>query len=126
LLAEENLQGYVRIPSSAAKGAEHFFLRVRGDSMDQAEVDGKRIESGDMVLVRRQQTAEHGDIVIALVDGQATVKEFAVGEGYYVLRPRSSKADYEPILVEDDFQIQGIVKRVYKGGTRFLLESVSD
>lgn len=71
LLAVENLEGTVSLPADWANGGDVFLLRVQGDSMV-----GAHILPGDLALVRRQETAENGDIVVALVDEEATVKRF--------------------------------------------------
>src|SRR3972149_933069 len=73
LFAEQNLEGTlpVGVEWLAGKGEEVFALKVRGDSMINAH-----IVEGDLVLVRRQQSAEPGDIVVALLDNEATVKRF--------------------------------------------------
>jgi repressor LexA len=71
--AVEELEGYVSIANAAGpRGrSDLFFLKVRGDSMI-----GAHIAPGDLVLVRPQQTAENGDIVVALIDDEATVKRY--------------------------------------------------
>lgn len=71
LLAVENLEGVVSLPPEWTNGAEVFLLRVQGDSMV-----GAHILPGDLAVVRRQESAENGDIVVALVDEEATVKRF--------------------------------------------------
>jgi len=71
LLAVENLEGTVSLPAEWTNGGDVFLLRVQGDSMI-----GAHILPGDLALVRRQETAENGDIVVALVDEEATVKRF--------------------------------------------------
>jgi len=119
MLAEENQEGSVRVPVSFASPAtaNFFFLRVRGDSMNLAQLEDNSIESGDLVLVRQQPTAEPGNIVVALVDGQATIKRLTRGPGYVVLKPESSNSKNQPILVDHDFRIQGVVTRVIKKGS---------
>src|SRR3989304_5647057 len=71
LLAVENLEGAVPLPAEWTNGGEVFLLRVQGDSMV-----GAHILPGDLALVRRQESAESGDIVVALVDEEATIKRF--------------------------------------------------
>ena len=86
-------------------GQDVFALRVRGDSMIEAH-----IMDGDLVLVRRQETAGSGDIVAAMLDGEATVKRFARENGAVVLRPEHPTM--KPIVVEagrGDFRILGKV-----------------
>jgi repressor LexA len=76
LLAEENVEDYLAVPEPLSRGGEEFLLRVKGDSMVNAG-----ILDGDLVVVRRQQTAQNGDIVVALAGedeaaDEATVKRF--------------------------------------------------
>lgn len=117
MLAEENREGWVQLPKDllTPQSAEYFLLRVRGDSMNKALVHGANIEDGDLVAVRRQPTAAPGEIIVALVDGEATIKRLVKGPGYYMLKPESSKT-YTPIILTEEFQIQGIVTRVLKKG----------
>ncbi len=118
LLAEQNIDGWVQMPKTTARpGSEYFLLRVRGNSMNKAKVNGEKIEDGDLVLIRQQATANEGDIVVALIDGEATIKRFTRGPGYYVLKPDSTSAVHRPIIVERDFHVQGIVVRVLKRGS---------
>lgn len=121
ILAEENRETWLRLPKTIAPpDGRYFLLRVRGDSMNAATVAGEKIESGDLVLVRQQATADENAIVVALIDGEATIKRFTHGAGYYLLKPESSNPEHRPILVEDNFQIQGVVQRVIKRGADLL------
>ncbi len=91
-------------------GQDVFALRVRGDSMIEAH-----IMDGDLVFVRKQETAGSGDIVAAMVDGEATVKRFARESGAVVLRPEHPTM--KPIVVEagrGDFRILGKVVGVMR------------
>src|SRR5205823_2086762 len=74
MLAEENVTGWIRLPKSLASPAsdQFFLLHVRGMSMNKAAVAGGTIDEGDLVLVRQQAVARNGDIVVALIDGEAT------------------------------------------------------
>ena len=125
--AEENILGQVQIPKDFLKppSAKFFFLRVRGDSMNRAKIDGQTIDDGDLVLVRQQERADPGKIVVALVDGEATIKKLVKAPGYYVLKPESTNPKHRPIIVAQDFRIQGIVCRVFKKGGE-LLEGTED
>lgn len=124
MLAEENIEGWVQLPKNfVAPGTKFFLLRVRGDSMNRARVAGELIEDGDLVLVRRQPTADPGQIVVAFIDGQATIKRLAKAPGYYVLKPDSSNSKHQPIIVGDDFQVQGIVVRLFKKGSKLITAS---
>jgi repressor LexA len=125
--AEENMLGQVQLPKEFLKppSAKFFLLRVRGDSMNRAKVQGQTIEDGDLVLVRQQERGDPGQIVIALVDGEATIKKLVKGPDYYVLKPESSNPKHRPIIVAQDFRVQGIVCRVFKEGGE-LLQKVTD
>jgi repressor LexA len=105
IFAEENIEGYIPVSTSLAKpSAKYFLLRVRGNSMDNAGIN-----DGDLVLVRQQPIAEEGQNVVALIDGEATVKEFRKGKGVIILNPRSRSREHKPIILTEDFQIQGVV-----------------
>jgi repressor LexA len=113
LFAEQNLEGTlpVGVEWLAGKGEEVFALKVRGDSMINAH-----IVEGDLVLVRRQQSAEPGDIVVALLDNEATVKRFARQGEAIVLKPEHPTMS--PILVRQgrkDFKILGKVVGLVRG-----------
>ena len=108
ILAEENIEGYIPVSTAIAKpGARHFFLHAYGDSMNQAG-----IQEGDIVLVRQQSTANEGERVVALIDNEAMIKEYRRSNGVVVLMPRSSNPKHKPIIVTDDFQVQGVVAAV--------------
>ncbi|HKY62244.1 MAG TPA: transcriptional repressor LexA [bacterium] len=94
----------VEVPPALLRGGENFALEVRGDSMIE-----EGIREGDLVVVRRQQHAENGQIVIAMLDGEATVKKFFWKNGEVELRP--ANAALKPIYVNSGqgFQILGLV-----------------
>lgn len=113
LLAEENREGSVPILADwlAGKGVDLFALRVRGDSMVNAH-----IVEDDLVLVRRQETAEPGEIVVALLDNEATVKRFARQGTAIVLKPEHPTM--APIVVKPgqrDVKILGKVIGLLRG-----------
>jgi repressor LexA len=113
LFAEQNLEGTlpVGVEWLAGKGEEVFALKVRGDSMINAH-----IVEGDLVLVRRQQSVEPGDIVVALLDNEATVKRFTRQGEAIVLKPEHPTM--APILVrqgQKDFKILGKVVGLVRG-----------
>jgi repressor LexA len=101
VMAEENWEDVLRLPASFLGSGEFFALRVRGDSMV-----GAGVLEGDIVIVRRQPTAENGDIVVALVEGEATVKRFYRENGRIRLQPENSAM--EPIIT-DNVEILGKV-----------------
>jgi len=120
--AEENILGQVQLPKEFFKppSSKFFLLRVRGDSMNRAKIEGQTIEDGDLVLVRQQERADPGKIVVALVDGEAIIKKLVKGHGYYVLQPESTNPKHRPIIFAQDFRIQGIVCKVFKKGGELL------
>ena len=94
------------LPRPLVGDGERFMLKVKGQSMIDAAIC-----DGDFVVVRRQQTAENGDIVAALLDDEATVKVFRQRDGHTWLLPRNS--NYEPIL-GDHATIMGKVVTVLR------------
>ena len=90
---EENL-GYVTVDENVKRGRELFALRVKGDSMINAG-----ILEGDAVVFVRQSVAENGEIVVALIEDEATVKRFFKENGYIRLQPENPL--YEPIVVNE-------------------------
>lgn len=111
LLAQENIEGYIPVDKNLLRDdpTKYFFLKAVGDSMDRAG-----IENGDMVLVHSQPTSQPGDKVIALIDNEATIKIFKPSREYIALVPKSSNPENKPIILHQDFTIQGIVRAVYK------------
>lgn len=108
MFAEENIQA--RIPVSTAlakKGSKYFLLRASGDSMNQAGIN-----SGDLLLVRQQDTAETGERVVALINDEATVKIFERSADAVILRPKSTNKEHRPIVLTDNCIIQGVVQAV--------------
>jgi len=105
ILAEENIQAKIPVSTKLARPPHRYFLlKAKGDSMDQ-----KGINDGDLVLVRQQPTAQNGDTVVALIDEDATVKEYHAAGETVVLKPRSKNKEHKPIVLTKDFQVQGVV-----------------
>ena len=93
ILAQENIENYFPIPAELLPNQQTFMLRVKGDSMINAG-----IFNGDQIIVAQQETAENGDIVVALLDDSATVKRFFFFVGHIRLQPENDAM--EPILAE--------------------------
>ncbi|MCR5625307.1 MAG: repressor LexA [Lachnospiraceae bacterium] len=106
----ENTDEYLSLPKSLLGEGEFFILRASGDSMIDAGID-----SGDLVIVRRQIEAEPGDIVAALVDGGSTLKRLSFNETSrcYLLLPENHEKNYSPIEGRDG-SIQGVAVKVLK------------
>ncbi len=108
VLAEENIEGMIPVSTKLAKSPHRYFLlKAEGDSMNEKGVNG-----GDLVLVRQQLTADNGDMIVALVDDEATIKEFYRLGDMIVLKPISTNKQHKPIILTKDFQIQGVVVTV--------------
>ena len=109
ILAEQNIEDSFPMPSRFIGKGTNFMLTVHGQSMIEAG-----IFDGDYILVHQQDSANNGDIVVAMIDGmesEATVKAFYRENGHIRLQPRNS--EMEPIIV-DDCKIIGLVKGVFR------------
>lgn len=106
LLAEQNIDSYFPIPAEYMPNEQSFILRVKGESMINAG-----ILDGDCVLVRQQQDAQNGDMIVALLDDSATVKTFYKEDGHIRLQPENDTMD--PIIA-DDVKILGKVFGVFR------------
>ena len=106
ILAEESLDEFIILPESMLGDGEHFVLLVHGDSMIEAG-----ILDGDHIIVRRQQEANNGDIVVAMIDDSATIKRFYREHGHFRLQPENSAM--APIIA-DDVTILGKVVSLYR------------
>ncbi len=105
ILAEQNIEGFIPVSTSFIKpGSKFYLLRAKGDSMNAAGING-----GDFVLVRQQPSAQDGDRVVALIDGEATIKKFHRTNEAIVLKPCSKNKKHKPIILTADFQVQGVV-----------------
>jgi repressor LexA len=93
--AVENILGYCATDPAWARGTDCFYLRVTGDSMIEAG-----IQEGDLALVRSQSTAENGEIVVVLIEGEATLKRFYREENRIRLQP--ANAAMQPIIIEGE------------------------
>jgi len=110
ILAEQNIEGSFPMPAQFIGKGTNFMLTVHGDSMVEAG-----IMDGDYILVQEQKTANNGDIVVAMINGEfeaeSTVKTFYKENGHIRLQPQNSSMD--PIIV-DDCEIVGLVKGVFR------------
>ncbi|UTI66907.1 transcriptional repressor LexA [Paraconexibacter antarcticus] len=106
ILAEENIEEYVQVPPVAGGETGEYILRVRGDSMR----DIGMLE-GDFVVVQRQDTATDGDIVVALVGEEATVKRYFRESDHIRLQPENT--ELEPIRTRE-VQIMGRVVGLFR------------
>ena len=106
ILAQQNIESYFPMPVEYAPNAECFALKVQGDSMINIGIN-----DGDIVFVQSCSSAKNGDLVVALVDDGATVKNFYKEKGHIRLQPQNDAMD--PIIV-DDCRILGKVFGVFR------------
>ena len=109
VLSEENIEASVPLPREWTGSGETFLLKVQGDSMRDAH-----IFDGDLVLVKVQREALPGEIVVAMVEDEVTVKRFQMEDKTVVLRPENE--DFAPIRIgkEQRFRILGKVIGVFR------------
>lgn len=110
ILAEENIEEYIPLPSRFLNSGTNFLLTVHGDSMVNIGIN-----NGDYIIVNETQFANNGDIVVAIVDGafepEATVKRYFKENGHIRLQPEN---DYMNPIIVDDARIVGKVKGVFR------------
>ena len=106
--AEENIEEYVRLPVALFGQGNFFILRAYGDSMVEAGID-----DGDLVLIRQQNYADEGQIVVALIEDDATLKRFYPEPENGIIRLHPENHTMEDIIVENCI-IQGVAVKVLK------------
>ena len=104
-IPQEDIEDYLSLDKSIAASGGSFFLRIKGNSMKNAGM-----LPGDLVLIRSQSTADNGDVVVALVDGEATVKRFFRENGTIRLQPENEQL--EPLLIMPDAADFAIIGKV--------------
>lgn len=107
ILAVENIEDTFPLPVNLIQNSDAYMLRVQGDSMIEAGILDR-----DLVLVKQQSTASNGDIVVALIGDEATVKTFYKEKTHFRLQPQNPI--YDPIIVKDNLQILGKVIGVFR------------
>lgn len=107
ILAVENIEDTFPLPVDFTQNSSVFMLKVSGDSMIEAG-----IFDNDYILIKQQPTATNGDIVVALIEDEATVKTFYREKGYIRLQPENKYLN--PIIVKDDISILGKVIGVFR------------
>lgn len=106
--AEENIEEYVRLPVALFGKGNFFILRAYGDSMIEAGID-----NGDLVLIRQQNYADEGQIVVSLMEDEATLKRFYPEPKKHRIRLHPENSRMDDIYV-DNCEIQGIAVKVLK------------
>lgn len=112
IFAEENIEGYLWTDRNHS--GEYFGLRVRGDSMNAAN-----IKDGDIIIVRQQDLVEDGDIAVVLIDEDATVKRFHHNGNTVILSPQSTDSSYQPQIYSTKDHTIKVLGRVVECRTMF-------
>lgn len=115
VLAEENIEDYCNLPPEFFRPAADYFLRVTGDSMMDIG-----IFDGDLLAVHSTPVANNGDVVVARIEDEVTVKRLQRGADKYTVTLLAENSDYEPIVVdlrEKAFAIEGLSVGVLRRGT---------
>lgn len=108
MLAEENIEDWITLPTELTKGKQDvFILKTQGDSMI-----GGGIFDGDLLIVQPQETAQHGDIVVALLGDDATVKRFVQKDNMAYLKAENPA--YKNIYPDQEWTVQGKVMAVVR------------
>ena len=108
LFAEQNIIDHMRVSTTLAKPPFSYFILVAsGNSMNKAGIN-----NGDYILIRQTQIANDGQTVVALIDNETTVKKMRRSKRSVILEPQSTDPVHKPIVVEQDFKIQGVVVEV--------------
>ncbi len=118
--AEQENIGVLKVDRSIVGQVDDLFsLIVKGDSMDLAEIDGKRIENGSYIIVQKYSEIDNGDIVVAILDNCATVKRLKKTDDMIILYPDSSNLLNQPIYLDKstDMLINGKVIKVLEKPT---------
>ena len=110
-LAQQQPEALIEVSTRIARPHHSYFLlRATGTSMNKSGIN-----EGDLVLVRQQSTAEEGERVVALINDEATVKHFHREGNVVVLKPNSTDKQHKPIILSEEFLIQGVVVAVLSG-----------
>lgn len=105
LLAEENIEAMIPVSNQLARPPhKYFLLRAVGDSMNATGIN-----DGDIVLIKQTDYAENGETVVALIDSEATIKKLKKNQNAIFLEPHSTNPIHKPIILHNDFRIQGVV-----------------
>lgn len=107
IYAEENIESYLPLPSEMFGRGEYYALKAKGDSMIGAGID-----DGDIVFVRKQDYAKEGDIVVALIDDEATLKRMKIGKDKRIVL--HAENDRYADIETEELRIQGVAVKVLK------------
>lgn len=113
--AEEENLGVINVQKKLVKGKKDLFsLIIKGDSMDQKVLDGKLLTNGSYLIVQKDVEINNGDVVVAIIDNSATVKNFKRSKDMVILYPESNNPKHKPIYLDKNSEsmINGKVIKV--------------
>ena len=119
IYADQNIEGYLKISKRFVPNKKSVFaLRAEGNSLNKADINGKKVESGDFVIVDSENISPHdGDYVVSVIDGMANIKKYRLDKDHSRIALLSeSTQEYSPIFIHenDNFRINGKVVDVVK------------
>lgn len=121
IFAEQNFQGFLRVSNKLIHRSQPtglYAIKADGLSMNRAEINGKRIEDGDLVIIdSNDKNVSTGDVVLAIIDDKATIKRLIVDEpNKQIVLMADSSYDYAPIHLhsDDDFSVSGKIIEIIK------------
>jgi repressor LexA len=121
VLAEEENLGVLQLDRTLIGNKENLFgLIIKGDSMNMRSIDGKKLEEGNYLIIQKDTEVQEGDVVVAIVDGSATVKNMKKDDDMVILYPQSNNPIHKPIYLDtnSDSMINGKVLRVLENPTK--------
>lgn len=123
--AEEENLGIINMQRKLIKGKKDLFsLIIKGDSMDRKVMDGKLLTNGSYLIVQKNTEIDDGDVVVAIIDNSATVKNFKRSKDMVILYPESSNPKHKPIYLDKNSEsmINGKVIKVLENPEEINLE----
>lgn len=118
IFAEERLEGYIKVSKNIIKAGDNLIaIKISGNSMNKANVNGTHIEDGDYAIVNTKKNGEPNDYVLAIIDNVATIKKMMVDQKNKVISLISESTENHPTIFiheNDKFLINGVVKYIIK------------
>ncbi len=116
-IAEDRIEGYIKVSNSLLRSKNVIALRAMGTSLNRADINGLAIEEGDFVLVdTNKKNPRNGEYVLSIIEREANIKKFMIKGNQIALLSESSESDHHPIYISesDNYLIGGVVTQVIK------------
>lgn len=116
ILSNENIEAYIPVDSRSLEGgaSDYFFLKADDDSMNTTQINGKTVNEGDFVLIKKQSHAKENDKAAFLVNDRVILRQLKHESSFPVLCPKSTNSNHKKIILLDDPLIQGVAADVRK------------